>query len=302
MNLFANKRDDPDKLTQTITDLVAKTDAIESRINILFAALSAFVKEYQNSLASGYSASPGLSFAIPDDKLPAKTANDPQEKNELLSNEITRAQKEKEDLTLEVDRLTRENAELKAKNQTREQLFTETEKKNSELSQKLSQSELSSQKYKNELENLSVKLREYETRVLPDGEILTNLWERVENLPQAEKNLLAAYYNLSSIAAFLTGAGQFTRLEQLWDAGAKKIAAGVPLPQLGAFMETLVNLYNRANPDSKAALLKALPGDNYDYSRLARVGKNGAYVENMLFPGLIRPNGALEKKGLVSLK
>lgn len=137
---------------------------------------------------------------------------------------------------------------------------------------------------------------------LPELENLAALKASLESLAEREKEILGAYYDISSISAFLAGAGQFGRLEQLFDSCARKIRAGQKLENLANIVAAILRFYNQANPDSQAALFEARAGEVYNYTREDRVAQNGRLVEKTLFPGLLQPNGALCRKCLVDLK
>lgn len=147
----------------------------------------------------------------------------------------------------------------------------------------------------------TAELDELVKKQLPEQDELAHIWQTLAALPQDEKDVIAAYYDLSSPAAFLAGAGQFANLEQLWDASAKQISQGRELPEMAFFMRLLVDIYNRANRGSQAQIIEAARGVSYDYTTFERLGKNGDTVERMLLPGLTLPGGKLSKKCLVTV-
>lgn len=136
---------------------------------------------------------------------------------------------------------------------------------------------------------------------LPQQERLAHIHTALQSLPQELRPLLARYYALDDLAAFLTQCGQFARLQQCWEACHLKVMEGAAPAGLADFLLLALELYNRAFPDNTGAEILAEAGAEYDFTLQDRVGANGSLVGAVLLPGLRKPNGELAIKCLVRL-
>lgn len=136
---------------------------------------------------------------------------------------------------------------------------------------------------------------------LPQQERLAHIHTALQSLPQEFRPLLARYYALEDLPAFLTQCGHFARLQQCWEACHLKVMDGAPAAGLAEFLLLALELYNRAFPDNTGAEILADAGAEYDFTQQDRVGANGSLVAAVLLPGLRKPNGELASKCLVRL-
>lgn len=137
---------------------------------------------------------------------------------------------------------------------------------------------------------------------LPAQSELQDIWKLCCGISSQGREVIGRYFQLASPLTFLPGIGYFNRIEQLWDA-CIKLAREAALPDdLLHFLQSLVEIYNAANPGSKARVELAAPGTPYDYYWQDRVGPGGDLVARPLLPALYRPSGQLAKKCLVILK
>ena len=136
---------------------------------------------------------------------------------------------------------------------------------------------------------------------LPQQERLARIQAALQKLPQEFRPLLATYYALDDLPAFLTQCGQFTLLQQCWAACRQKVTEGAPGAGIADFLLLALMLYNEAVPDNRGAEVRVDAGAEYDFTTQDRVGANGSLVAALLFPGLRRPNGELAVKCLVRL-
>lgn len=137
--------------------------------------------------------------------------------------------------------------------------------------------------------------------VLPQQERLAHIQGALQSLPKEFRPLLARYYALDDLPAFLTQCGQFTRLQQCWKACHLKVMEGSPGAGVAAFLLLVLELYNLAFPDNTGAEIRAAAGVEYDFNLQDRLGANGSRVAAVLFPGLRKPNGEPAIKCLVRL-
>lgn len=239
-----------------------------------------------------------------------------REKNKKLGSRHSADEWEIKGLMRDRDTLKQEKADLEQKLSEKDAAITKLENELAAEKEKINSLESENAKIKGQLnkeqedkkqlqngcDKLILDKARLEAKQLPEQEQLHALWEKISNMPEAEKNILSVYFDLSTLSAIISGAGQFARLEQLWQACAGKTASGSEFSTLPDLLESLLGLYNSANVKNPASLVSLRPGSGYDYGRADRIGTNGSLVDRLLLPGLARPDGQIAVKCLVSLK
>lgn len=276
MPSFLNKNAGANLTAKKIEALDSRLKAMERDFGCLYRAFGAFAEEMAKSAFPEKS-----DFAASDAASP-----------EIAATELASLRQERDEFAKAAQSLQEQLAEAQsAKDELAERLTAQ-----------LADARKEADAARAEMASSRKEMARLAAAEVPGQAKLRQLWQNLENLPEAEKAIASAYYDLNSLAAFLAGVGQFARLEQLWDASAKKIREGQPLPAMPGFMAMILAIYNQANPDSKSACVEARIGANYDYMAAERVGRNGTLVASILLPGLFLPNGRLSRKCLVTLK
>ena len=156
------------------------------------------------------------------------------------------------------------------------------------------------------IENLEHQLR-LQQSMLPeqDQQQLTALQDGIEALPPSARELIASFYELNDLTIFLIQCGQFSRLNQCWEACCKSITDAEPREELSSFLERLLTLYNRSVKtigEKPATLIAPHPGDTYDSGKHFRIASDGRTVRKLLLPGLRNPGGKVMQQARVALQ
>lgn len=133
-------------------------------------------------------------------------------------------------------------------------------------------------------------------------EELLELQHFLESVPAGARELASAYFALGDLATFLVQCGQFSRLNQLWEACGKAVTAGQAPAGLAPLLERLLGLFNRASGQNPATLIAPAPGEAYRSEFHFRVNSDGTTVRALLLPGLRNPGGKMQQPALVELR
>ena len=206
---------------------------------------------------------------------------------------------------LETDRQARQTAESRAEaaRQEAQQLAAQLRECRQQLEtdqQARQTAENRAEAARQEAQRLEAQLQEYRP-CLPDQRQLEEEYAFLRSLPPDAARLLAPYYALDNLPAFLVSCGQFNRLAQCWDACGRAVAGGAPGEPLATCLRRLLGLYNLASADTPAETVEPQPGAPYDCNTSQRINSDGRTVRTLLLPGLRNPGGKLLHKALVRL-
>lgn len=133
-------------------------------------------------------------------------------------------------------------------------------------------------------------------------EELLGLQHFLDTVSPGARELAAGYFTLDDLATFLVQCGQFSRINQLWEACGKAVTSGEAPAGLSPMLERLLGLFNRASGQNPATLIAPAPGEGYRSEIHFRVNSDGTTVRALLLPGLRNPGGKMQQPALVELR
>ena len=146
------------------------------------------------------------------------------------------------------------------------------------------------------------KLDAQASQRLREQEALLQLQHFLEGVPAGARELVSAYFTLDDLMTFLVQCGQFSRLNQLWEACGKAVTAGEAPDGLAPLLERLLGIFNLASGQNPATLIAPAPGEAYRSEFHFRVNSDGTTVRRLLLPGLRNPGGKMQQPALVELR
>ena len=146
------------------------------------------------------------------------------------------------------------------------------------------------------------RLAAQQARRLRGQDELLALQHFLESVPAGARELVSAYFSLDDLMTFLVQCGQFSRLNQLWEACGKAVTAGQAPAGLSPLLERLLGLFNLASGQNPATLIAPASGEPYRSEIHFRVNSDGTTVRSLLLPGLRNPGGKMQQPALVELK
>ena len=153
-----------------------------------------------------------------------------------------------------------------------------------------------------EVQSLKAELAAFTNRQLKDQASLFEIQDFLDKLGPTTRAMLMSYYDFDSLPAFLTQCGQFSRLNQVWEACGKIVANGGEGAEFARTLEKLLALYNQAAGDSPAQAITTQPGEPYKSGLHFRVRSDGSRVARQLLPGLRNAGGKTVQQVLVTLE
>lgn len=205
----------------------------------------------------------------------------------------------------ELDATPIENEGLIARNA---KLLDQIDKLNSELAAlKATERQAREEKERLEISNRELECQLAESRKAPKfsppkAEALRGLQDFLEAVSLPVRQILTPYFNIDELDVFLIQCGQFNRVNQLWEACGKAVAAGAPAGEFGRLLRQVLALYNSASADSPALPIEADIGEAYKNEVHFRVKSDGSRVAELLLPGLRNPGGRVSQPALVRLR
>lgn len=146
------------------------------------------------------------------------------------------------------------------------------------------------------------KLKAQQAQRLRGQDGLLELQRFLDSVPPAARELVSSYFDTGDLATFLVQCGQFSRLNQLWEACGKAVTAAAAPAGLAPLLERLLGLFNRASGQNPATLIAPAPGEPYRSEIHFRVNSDGTTVRGLLLPGLRNPGGKMQQPALVELR
>lgn len=192
----------------------------------------------------------------------------------------------------------------------------ELERQLRDLTAQLARAERDKQDLRTRLENAQADVRRAQDAVraaeeqlkaqavqrLRGQDELLELQHFLESVPAGARELVSSYFDIGDLATFLVQCGQFSRLNQLWEACGKAVTSGAAPAGLAPLLERLFGLFNRASAQNPATLIAPAPGEPYRSEIHFRVNSDGTMVRTLLLPGLCNPGGKMQQPALVELR
>lgn len=146
------------------------------------------------------------------------------------------------------------------------------------------------------------QLKAQQAQRLRGQDELLELQHFLESVPAGARELVSGYFDTGDLATFLVQCGQFSRLNQLWEACGKAVTSGGAPAGLSPLLERLLGLFNRASGQNPATLIAPASGEPYRSEFHFRVNSDGTTVRSLLLPGLRNPGGKMQQPALVELR
>jgi len=166
----------------------------------------------------------------------------------------------------------------------------------------LKEAQASAQKAESRAQQAERQLEAALRSQLPEQAVLTEAQDFLNSLSPELNSIFAQYFDTGSLTTFLVQCGQFSRINQLWEACGKSVTAGRQTPDMADGLIRLLQFYNRAAGENPATLVEPAQGDVYKSAIHYRVTSDGSIINKLLLPGLRNPAGKVQQNALVELR